>query len=233
MAPGIFPAEGRTAPLLVPPSTHSRTYLFRGIAPEFAQPLADCLTKLHRETCEILTESETISDWSFDMARIPEGAGLGFADDILECFPTSLPPECRVGQPRVCRAVYANPAHLHDQALPVPVRQLASALLKGRPDEDRVPRSAEAPGSLPGSSEGKADGSTRGTARGQKFSCHHLLEWEMQGSRCLAGSHPNNRGPDDVGLGLQDSLSEPAVGSTTAPDTCSYGKEVDLLGVHL
>eukprot|EP01035_Chromulina_nebulosa_P069318 gene69318-biopygen18419 len=53
------------------------TYLFRGIAPEFSQPLADCLTGLHRETCEILAQSETISDLSFDLARIPEGAGLG------------------------------------------------------------------------------------------------------------------------------------------------------------
>ena len=42
-----------------------------------AQPLADCLTSLHRETCEILAQSETISDLSFDLARIQEGAGLG------------------------------------------------------------------------------------------------------------------------------------------------------------
>ena len=33
------------------------TYLFRGIAPEFSQPLADCLMQLHRETCEILAQS--------------------------------------------------------------------------------------------------------------------------------------------------------------------------------
>ena len=61
------------------------TYLFRGIAPEFAQPLADCLTTLQRETCEILSQSETISELSFAMARIQEGAGLSFADDIPEC----------------------------------------------------------------------------------------------------------------------------------------------------
>ena len=61
------------------------TYLFRGIAPEFLQPLADCLTQLHRETCEILTQSETIPDLSSDLARIKEGAGLSFADDIPDC----------------------------------------------------------------------------------------------------------------------------------------------------
>jgi hypothetical protein len=43
------------------------TYLLRGIAPEFAQPL----TELQRKTCEILAQSETISDLSFDLARIP------------------------------------------------------------------------------------------------------------------------------------------------------------------
>ena len=35
------------------------TYLFRGIPPGFSQPLADCLTHLHRETCEILAQCET------------------------------------------------------------------------------------------------------------------------------------------------------------------------------
>jgi hypothetical protein len=62
------------------------TYLFRGIAPEFLQPLANCLTQLHRETREILAQRETIPDFlSFDLARIKEGAGLGFADDIPDC----------------------------------------------------------------------------------------------------------------------------------------------------
>jgi hypothetical protein len=60
------------------------SYLFRGIPPGFAQPLADCLTQLHRETCEILAQSETIPDISFDLARIREGAGLGYADDLLD-----------------------------------------------------------------------------------------------------------------------------------------------------
>ena len=50
------------------------TYLIRGIPPGFAQPLADCLTPLHRETCEILTQCETIPDISFDLVRIQEGA---------------------------------------------------------------------------------------------------------------------------------------------------------------
>ena len=48
-------------------------YLFRGIALEFSQPLADCLTQLHSETCEILAQCETVPDLSFDLARIREG----------------------------------------------------------------------------------------------------------------------------------------------------------------
>ena len=60
------------------------TYLFSGIPPGFAQPLADCLTQLHREMCEILAQCETIPDISFDLARIREGAGLGYADDLLD-----------------------------------------------------------------------------------------------------------------------------------------------------
>ena len=59
------------------------TYLFRGTPPGFAQLLADCLTQLHRETCEILAQCETIPDISFDLARIRE-AGLGYADDLLD-----------------------------------------------------------------------------------------------------------------------------------------------------
>ena len=60
------------------------TYLFFGIPRGFAQPLADCLKHLHRETCEILAQCETILDISFDLARIREGAGLGYADDLLD-----------------------------------------------------------------------------------------------------------------------------------------------------
>ncbi len=54
------------------------------LRPGFAQPLADCLTQLHRETCKILAQCETIPDISFDLARIREGAGLGYADDLLD-----------------------------------------------------------------------------------------------------------------------------------------------------
>ena len=35
----------------------------------FAQALTECLTELHRETCEILAQCETIPDISFDLAR--------------------------------------------------------------------------------------------------------------------------------------------------------------------
>ena len=61
------------------------TYLFRGILPGYVHLLADCQNVLHRETCEILAQCETIPGLSFDLARIREGAGLGFADDILDC----------------------------------------------------------------------------------------------------------------------------------------------------
>ena len=52
--------------ILVGSKVDSLTYIFKGITPEFAQPLADCLTSLQRETCEILAQCETISDLSFD-----------------------------------------------------------------------------------------------------------------------------------------------------------------------
>ena len=64
--------------------TSKLTYLFRGIPPGFSQPLADYLTHLYRETCEILAQCETIPDISFDRAQIREDAGLGYADDLLD-----------------------------------------------------------------------------------------------------------------------------------------------------
>jgi hypothetical protein len=74
MASGLASAQGGTPSPMVPPEF---TYLFRGIPPGFAQPLADCLTQLHRETCEILAQCKTVPDISFDLARIREVAGLG------------------------------------------------------------------------------------------------------------------------------------------------------------
>ena len=112
------------------------TYLFRGIAPEFVQPLVDCLTTLQRETCEILAQCETISDLSFDLARIQEGAGLGFADDIPECaFAASKLASLRSiesansGFVEAVKNVYSHPEVLTDENIPLPARQLASALL--------------------------------------------------------------------------------------------------------
>jgi len=113
------------------------TYLFRGIPPGYAQPLADCLTELHRETCEILAQCETIPDLSFDLARIREGAGLGFADDILDCaFAASKIASLRSieqanpGYLDAVKTVFAaGPTACHDLAIPLPVRQLASSLL--------------------------------------------------------------------------------------------------------
>jgi hypothetical protein len=117
------------------------TYLFRGIPPGFAQPLADCLTQLHRETCEILAQCETIPDISFDLARIREGAGLGYANDLLDsAFAAS-----KIASLRSIEQV--NPGYLdsvkevfaagqtacHDLAFSLPVRQLATSLLAVNP----------------------------------------------------------------------------------------------------
>jgi hypothetical protein len=117
------------------------TYLFRGIAPEFSQPLADCLTQLHRETCEILAQSETISDLSFDLARIKEGAGLGFADDIPDCAFAASKIAClrsikvaNSGYLANVENVMANGGELlHEPDIPLPARQLAAALLAVEP----------------------------------------------------------------------------------------------------
>jgi hypothetical protein len=113
------------------------TYLFRGIAPEFSQPLADCLTLLHRETCELLAESESISDLSFDLARIKEGAGLGFADDIPDCAFAASKIAClrsiEVANPgylaNVQMVMTEGGELLHHPGVPLPARQLAAALL--------------------------------------------------------------------------------------------------------
>ena len=64
------------------------TYLFQGIPSGFVQPLADCLTQLHH-TCEILAQCETVPDISFDLARIREGVGLGYVDDLLDSASTA------------------------------------------------------------------------------------------------------------------------------------------------
>ncbi len=109
--------------------------------PGFAQPLADCLTHLHRETCEILAQCETIPDISFDLARIREGAGLGYADDLLDsAFAASKIASLRSieqvnpGYLDSVKAVFAaGPTACHDPAFSLPVRQLASSLLAVNP----------------------------------------------------------------------------------------------------
>jgi hypothetical protein len=113
------------------------TYLFRGIPPGFTQPLVDCLTHLHCETCEILAQCETIPDISFDLARIREGAGLGYADDLLDsAFAASKIDSLRSIEQvnpgylaSVKAAFEAGTASCHDSAFPLPARQLASSLL--------------------------------------------------------------------------------------------------------
>ena len=107
----------------------------------FWQPLADCLTQLHRETCEILTQSETIPDLSSDLARIKEGAGLSFADDIPDCAFAVSKIAClrsiEMANPRYLESVeqvlHDAANFLHDPDILLPARQLAAALLAVEP----------------------------------------------------------------------------------------------------
>ena len=109
--------------------------------PGFAQPLADCLIQLYRETCEILAQCETIPDISFDLARIPKGAGNGYADDLLDsAFAVSKIASLRsIKQANPCfldsvKEVFeAGTAACHDSAFSLSTRQLASSLLVGDP----------------------------------------------------------------------------------------------------
>ena len=108
--------------------------LFRGIAPEFSQPLADCLTQLHHE---ILAQCESIPDLSFNLARIREGAGLGFADDILECAFAASRLTClrsiEAANPgfseTVQDVVARGEEHIQHLDILLPARQFAAALL--------------------------------------------------------------------------------------------------------
>ena len=118
------------------------TYLFRDIPPGFAQPLSDCLTQLHRETCEILAQCGIIPDISFfDLARIREGAGLGYADDLLDsAFASSKIASLRrieqvnPGFLDAVKAVFAaGITACHDLAFLLPARQFGSSLLAVNP----------------------------------------------------------------------------------------------------
>ena len=107
------------------------TCLFRGIPPGYAHPLADCLTELHRETCEILAQCETISNLSFDLVQIRERCCSGICRRHA-----GLPPSLRsieqanTGYLDAVKTVYvAGPTASNDLTTPLPVRQLASALL--------------------------------------------------------------------------------------------------------
>ena len=105
--------------------------------PGFAQPLADCLIQLYRETCEILAQCETIPDISFDLARIPKGTGLGYADDLLDsAFAASKIASLRgIKQANPCfldsvKEVFeAGTAACHDSAFSLSTRQLVRSLL--------------------------------------------------------------------------------------------------------
>ena len=83
-----------------------------------------------------MLQRETISNLSFDLARIQEGAGLGFADDIPECAFAASKLAClrsieaaNSGFVAVVKEVFSHPESINNPAIPLPVRQLASALL--------------------------------------------------------------------------------------------------------
>jgi hypothetical protein len=70
------------------------------------------------------------------MARIQEGAGLGFADDIPECAFAASKLAClrsiesiNEGYLKVVKRVCSKPKLLQEPGIPLPGRQLASALL--------------------------------------------------------------------------------------------------------
>ena len=96
-----------------------------------------CLSQLQRETLEILTECEAITDLSFDLARIREGVGLGFAEDIPDCaFAASQIASLRdieranPGFLAEVKTAYAQgPGIPPDPEISTPAHQLASALL--------------------------------------------------------------------------------------------------------
>ena len=96
-----------------------------------------CLTNLHRERCQILAQCETIPDISFDLAQIWEGAGLGYADDLLDsAFAASKIVSLRSieqvnpGFLDSVKAVFeVETTACHDLAFSLPARQLASSLL--------------------------------------------------------------------------------------------------------
>ena len=226
------------------------TYLFRGIAPEFSQPLADCLTGLHRETCEILAQSETISDLSFDLARIPEGAGLGFADDIPECAFAASKLAClrsiestNPGFVASVKGVYSSPEELQNPDIPLPARQLASALLAVDPSflqDDRMTAEYSDLRKLQGV-----------FLRPRKASRTATLEKQLQLHNVYNTIYQSGKSKEaGAWLGAipkTEALTMPAQEFRTAfrnrlliphpqlfaHETCACGQEVDLLGVHL
>ena len=86
-------------------------------------------------------ECETIPDISFDLARIREGAGLGYADDLLDsAFAASKIASLRSIEQvnpgfldSVKEIFAAETTACHDLAFLLPARQLASSLLAVNP----------------------------------------------------------------------------------------------------
>ena len=185
------------------------TYLFRGIPPGYAHPLADCLTELHRETCEILAQLETIPDLSFDLAQIREGAGLGFADDMLDCaFAASKIASLRSieqanpGYLDAVKTVYAaGSTACNDLTIPLPVRQLASSLLAVDPtflEDDRQGQDYSELHKLQSAAEGCKDRRGRSLASIEQRSQHDIPEREEPRGASMVGRSSQDGGFNHV-----------------------------------
>ena len=227
------------------------TYLFRGIAPEFSQPLADCLMELHRETCEILAQSETIPDLSFDLARIKEGAGLGFADDIPDCAFAASKIAC------LRRIETANPGYLanvenviahseellHEPDIPLPARQLAAALLAVEPSfsaetylNQDYPELRKLQGKflLPRKSARTAEVESR-LRSNNMFNTIYQSGKSIE-ARAWLDAIPKSEAqtmlPSEFRTAFRNRLLIPHP-QLLAHTTCSCGKEADPYGIHL
>jgi hypothetical protein len=68
---------------------HKITHLLRGLSPRHSSMLTTEFSSMQRQCLAKISGVTTISDTSFDLARIPTGAGLVNADDLREPAYTS------------------------------------------------------------------------------------------------------------------------------------------------
>ena len=99
-------------------------FLFRRVAPKHSHPLVACLSQLQREVLEIITECETITDLSFDLARIRELGRTSPRSPFESANPGFL---AEVNRRRPMPKDHES--CLPDPEISIPTQQLASALL--------------------------------------------------------------------------------------------------------